>query len=184
VQLEDRSYVDIQALAQLARGSVTFEPDRIVLRIPATQPSRGSESGESTSTESISSDFQRAAIPVLGDMREWTGAISTLITTSFPVAGRWPQDYHDRVEADLMQASIAASSNADHQALQLLQNEAAAVGAWADKVVADRNTLNADTTVDPNALQNDRVLAKISQCGRFLGGMIVRGTFADDSSCH
>ena len=56
----------------------------------------------------------------LAEMREWRGAIGNLVTTGMPVAGTWSQDYHDRVDADLMQATLAASTESDHQALELL----------------------------------------------------------------
>jgi hypothetical protein len=44
--------------------------------------------------------------------------------------------------------------------------------------------LNATKTVDPNMMQNDQALAKISACSNFLSGMLVSGTFTDDASCH
>jgi hypothetical protein len=101
-----------------------------------------------------------------------------------PVVGKWPQDYRDRVDEDLMQATLAASSDPDRQALQLLRNESAQLSEWADNVVTERQALNAARTIDANSLQNDQVLAKISKCGQFLSSMIVSGIFSDDLSCH
>ena len=180
VQIEGRSYVDIEALAQGIDGSVTFEPDQIVLTIPGSPPAPATPEAP----ERMSKEFQRIAVSTLAEMREWRGAIGAVITSGMPVVGTWPQDYRDRVEEDLMQATLAAPTDSDRQALELLRNEFELLSEWADNIVAERKALNAARTVDPNSLQNDQVLAKISKCSQFLSSMIVSGTFSDDSSCH
>ena len=178
-QVEGRSYVDIESLVRGVGGSVSFEQNRITLTIPAPTPEEAPPH-----PDNMSKDFQRIAVFTLAEMREWKGAISTLITSGIPVAGTWPQDYHDRVEADLMQAALTASTDPDRQALQLLQKEDTLLSEWAGKVIAEREALNAARTIDPNSLQNDQSLAKISKCGQFLSSMIVGGNFYDDSSCE
>ena len=117
-------------------------------------------------------------------MREWRGAVGTILAYGVPVVGTWPQDYRDRALADLNQVSVTATTDADHDAMQLLQNEFTNLGNWADNVVATRNSLDATKTVNPDVMQNDQALAKISACGRFLSSMLVSGSFADDPSCR
>src|SRR5207245_11749052 len=117
-------------------------------------------------------------------LAQWGRVITTTITYCLPVVGTWPQDYHDRVEADLMQAQVAAANESDQKAVQLLENEFANTEAWTSDVVSARQALNAARSVDPNALQNDVLLTKISNCGRFLSNMIVSGVFSEDSSCY
>ena len=51
-------------------------------------------------------------------------------------------------------------------------------------VIAERQNLNGARTVAPDSLQNDPVLAKFSNCGRFLIGMLGSGIFADSPSCN
>ena len=183
VLVEGRSYVDIEGLAKGLGGSVTFEADQIALTIPGPTPSSAPQTAPQT-PEGMSKDFQKIAVFTLAEMREWKGAIGSVVTSGMPVVGTWSEDYHDRVEADLMQATLAASTDSDRQALQLIQNEFALLTTWADNVLGERKALNAARTIDPNSLQNDQSLAKISQCGQFLSSMIVSGTFSDDSSCH
>jgi hypothetical protein len=178
VLVEGRSYVDVEGLAKGLGGSVTFEANQIALTIPGPPPSPARQT-----SEGMSKEFQKIAVFTLAEMREWKGAIGTVVTSGMPVVGTWSQNYHDRVEADLMQATLAASTESDRQALQLLQQEFAVLTEWADNVLAER-TVNAARTIDPNSLQNDQSLAKISKCGQFLSSMIVSGTFSDDSSCH
>jgi hypothetical protein len=181
--VEGRSYVDIEGLAKGMGGSVTFEAEQISLTIPGQLPSATPQTTPQ-SQEGMSKDLQKIAVFTLAEMREWRGAIGTVVTSGMPVVGTWSQDYHDRVEADLMQATLAASTDSDRQALPLLQQEFALLTEWADTVLEERKALNAARTIDPNSLQNDQSLARISKCGQFLSAMIVSGTFSDDSSCH
>jgi hypothetical protein len=178
VQVEGRSYVDIEGLAKGIDGSVTFEPNQIVLTIP------GPPAAVQETAERLSKEFQQIAVFALAEMREWRGGIGTVVTSGIPVVGTWSQDYHDRIEMDLMQATLAASTEQDRQALELLQNEYALLSGWAENIVAERRALNAARNIDPNSLQNDPSLAKISKCGQFLSSMIVSGTFSDNLSCH
>jgi hypothetical protein len=188
VLIEGRSYVDIEGLAEGMGGSVTFEANQISLTIPGPPPSAAPQtpppSTAQQTPEGMSKDFQKIAVFTLAEMREWKGAIGTVVTSGIPVVGTWSQDYHDRGEADLMQAALAASTEPDRQALQLLQQQFTRLTEWADNVLGEREALNADRTIDPNSLQNDQSLAKISKCGQFLSSMIVSGTFSDDSSCY
>jgi len=57
--------------------------------------------------------------------------------------GTWSQDYLDRVEADLMQTTLAAATEPDRQALRLLQQEFALLAEWAENVVGERQALKA-----------------------------------------
>jgi hypothetical protein len=186
VQMEGRSYVDIEGLAQGIGGSVTFESNQITLTIPgstaAAAPATAAPAPENT--EGMSKGFQQIAVFTLAEMREWRGAIGTVVTSGMPVVGTWSQDYHDRVASDLLQATLNASTAPDNQAVQLLQQEYALLTDWANNVVGERKALNAERTIDPNSLQNDQSLAKISKCGQFLSSMIVGGNFYDDSSCQ
>jgi hypothetical protein len=136
------------------------------------------------SAQRLSRDFAAAAIAELAEMREWRGAIGVMITYGLAVSDTWAREYRDRVQAGLQQAEVAAFTETDQNALQLLQNEANKLASWANSVFAARRALNGATTVDPNALQNDPALGKIRSCGQFLNAMLVSGAFADDSSCH
>jgi hypothetical protein len=177
-----RSYVDIESLASAANGTVSFEAERVLLTIPL--PGSSGAPAAVPAQQQLSRDFSRAAIAQLAEMREWRGTLVALVTFNVQVVGTWPQDYRDRAQMSLMQAKLAATSPADQNGFQLLQNEFSLLEAWAVEVVATRRNLDATRTVDPNFLQNNSTLAKISDCGRFLNSMLVSGTFSDDPSCH
>jgi hypothetical protein len=192
VQMGTHAFVDVETVAQVTNGSVTFEPDRIVLSIPTQGSSAASNQAPGASLAplppapppGLSRNFASQAIALLAEMREWRGAVGTILTYGVPVVGTWPQDYHDRVEADLERVGLTAATAADQDAMQLLRNEFSNLERWADDVVKTRESLNATNTVRPEAMQNDPLLAKISDCGRFLNSMLVSGQFSDDQSCH
>jgi hypothetical protein len=182
VQIDGRSYVDVETLARITNGVIAVQPDRIVLTIPAATSS--APPPPPLPPAGLSKEFAREAIVLVAEMREWRGAIGATRSYNVPFTGTWPQDYHDHVEADLQHVSVAASTDSDRDALQLLRNEFEGLASWVSNAIADRQALNATKTVDPNVMQNDQALAKISTCSNFLSGMLVTGVFADSPSCH
>lgn len=132
----------------------------------------------------ISKQFASVAIAALADMREWRGAISAMISHGLAVSDAWAAGYRDQAQADLAQAAVAATSDDDRNALQLLRNEESNLESWWNTVLGQRQDLNGASTIDPDALKNDPMLAKIRTCSQFLNSMIVSGTFSDNSACH
>jgi hypothetical protein len=183
-QIDGRSYVDIETLAQVTNGTYTVESNRVLLTIPTTSNATAASTPSTPAAQSLSREFAAAAIAELAQMREWRVAVRAMIKYGLAVSDTWVQDYREQTLVGLRQAEVAASTDADQQALQLLRNEAAQLTSWADGVNAARQALNGASTVDPNSLQNDTALAKIRTCGQFLNSMIVTGTIADDPSCH
>jgi hypothetical protein len=187
VQMGGRAFVDVETIAQFTNGTVTIEPGRVVLTFPESTTSSSANAGAAPVTAApagLSRNFASLAIAELAEMREWRGAIGTILAYGVPVAGSWPQDYHDRVDADLRQVGVAATTAADQDAMQLLRNEFANLTRWANDVVNTRQSLNATKTVGEDTMQSDQTLAKISNCSRFLSSMLVSGMFSDDQSCH
>lgn len=188
VQMGGHSYIDVETVAQFTNGSVTIEPNRVVLTFPAAEANARTSSAAAPAQPppppGLSRNFASLAIASLAEMREWRGAVGTILTYGVPVVGTWPQDYHDHVEANLMQVGVAVQTAADQDAMQLLRNEFSNISRWSSDVVATRKSMNATNTVRPDAMQTDQSLAKIFDCSRFLSSMLVSGSFSDDQSCH
>jgi hypothetical protein len=132
----------------------------------------------------ISRQFASVAIATLADMREWRGAISAMISHGLAVSDAWAAGYRDQAQADLAQAEVAANTDDDRSALQLLRNEESNLESWWNTVLGQRQDLNGASTIDPDALKNDPMLAKIRSCSQFLNSMIVSGVYSDNSACH
>ncbi len=188
VQMRGHAYVDVETVAQFMNGSVTLEANRVVLTFPESGTTEAPRAELAPAPQApppgLSRNFATLAIAELAEMREWRGAVGTILTYGVPASGTWPQDYHDRVQTNMGQVGVAASTAADQDAMQLLQNEFSNLSRWANDVVTTRQSLNATNTVRPDTIQNDPALAKISDCSRFLNSMLVSGVFADDQSCH
>ena len=106
-----------------------------------------------------------------------------MVTFGLAIDGSWAQIYLDRVQTSLQQATVAASTNSDHDALQLLGTQLANLAKWESVVVAERQNHNGARTVAPNSLQNDPVLTKFSNCAKFLTTLLGSGMFAENPSC-
>lgn len=189
LDVDGRLFVDVQSLAQITNGTVTVEPDRIVLTIPTSStPTPAANTATNAEPQQtvpgMSKDFATLSIGSLAEMREWRGAIGTMITYGLAVSSGWAQSYHDRAQQALEQATVAAATDSDRDALSLLRNEFDTLSAWASDAIAARQALNGAKTIDPNSLQNDQTLAKITDCSQFLSAMLVSGVFADNSNCH
>jgi hypothetical protein len=182
-----RMFVDVQDLARITKGSLSFEEDRIILTLA---PSDASEPARDTATKSgFSPTFMRAAIEAMASIREWGGMLQVIVQNGYPVgkamAGNTIRAYQGRAADSVALASAAASTDDDHRGLELLRNEFNNVQAWADSFVDARNSLSAaDLSTSENPLKDDQDAQKIIRCGQFLAQMFAGGTFQDDAACH
>ena len=183
-QINGRLYIDLETLAQATNAVFTVEPRRVVLTIPPADPGAVATDDSAQNSQKLSRDFASAAISALANVREWRVAVRAMILYGLAVSDTWVQAYHNQTLDAIRQTGVAASTDADKNALQLLQNETDAMTAWANQVDSARQELNGARTVDPNTLQNDPTLAKIQKCSQFLNSMVLSGTFNDDPSCH
>jgi hypothetical protein len=182
IEIDGHSYVDVDTFARMINAAVKFEPGRVILTVPAA----GRANPERTAP-GLSKDFSKAGISQLAEMREWKAAIASVIRSGV-AEGNWLvpllHDHRVRAESSLSQTSLAAKTESDQKALQLLKNEHTNLGEWDSNTQATIHSLNAEKSVNPVAAQNDPLPAKISECGNFLNAMLVDGEFADSPSCH
>jgi hypothetical protein len=182
-----RVFVDVDDLARITKGSLSFEEDRIILTLVPSDPS---ESARDSATKSgFSLPFMRAAIEAMASIREWGGMLQVIVQHGYPVgkamAGNTIRAYQGRAADGVALASAAASTDDDHRGLELLRNEFNNLQAWAESFVGARNSLSAaemSTSEDP--LKDDQDAQKIIHCGQFLAQMFAGGNFQDDAACH
>jgi hypothetical protein len=181
------TYVDVGALAQIANGSLSFSPGRIVLTIPpssaGTSPAPDTAAPANDST--LSRPFMRAGIEEMALLREWGSTLGNAIQNGYPVNQAWVNNYQQKAAQGLQLASVAASTNGDRNAQTLLANEFNGVQAWSDGLVqAAQNMQTAQYSMSPDSLRQDPQTQKLIACWHFLGSMVAGGTFQDDDSCH
>ncbi|MGB8010213.1 MAG: hypothetical protein WCF68_01255 [Terriglobales bacterium] len=183
VQIDGHSYLDLDTFARTMNAAVSFEPGRVIMTIPAVEAGAKPE----RATPGLSKDFARAGISQLAEMWEWKGAIASAIRSGVAAGsflGPALQEHRVKAEESLSKSSLAAKTESDQKALQLLKNQIASLREWDSNTQAAIQSLHGEQAVDPTAAQNDPLLTKITECGRFLNAMLVDGQFADSSSCH
>lgn len=185
VQLNGRTYIDLESLLRIANGSVAFRGNQIALTISGDHSSRSTPTSSGADTPELSRDFTTAAIEGMALMREWASTLANAIQNGYPVTESWVAAFRERAAQGLRLASISASTNNDRASLQLLTNEFEAVRKWSNKLVEARKSMSAaNYALSAGALKDDPLSQKIIACGHFLGTMLASGNFHDDPSCH
>lgn len=182
-----RIFVDVEELARITRGSLSFEEGRITLTLALTEASEPTR--DMAEKSGFSPTFMKAAIEAMASIREWGGMLQVMVENGYPVgkavAGNTIRAYQNRAADRLALASVAASTHDDHRGLELLNSEFDGVQTWADRFVDARNSLKAaELSTSENPLKDDLDAQKMIHCGQFLTQMFASGTFQDDASCH
>ena len=182
-EMGGRYYVDIEALTRVANGSLSFKGNQMVLTLlppSANTPATHSEASPST-TPGFSKDFLTAGIEQMSVIREWRSALINAIRQGYPVTEDWVASFRGQAQQNLRLVSVAALTDADRNALRLLNNEFNNMKKLSDRFVeANRSR----TYVSPNALDNDPLDQKILNCAHSLAAMATNNQFVDDGSCQ
>ena len=183
VEMGGRSYVEIEALTRLANGSLSFKGHQIVLTLPSsgTNAHAPLAASDQPSAAGFTKEFLKAAIEQMSVIREWRSALINAIQRGYPVSEDWTTAFSSEAQRNLRLVTVAASSESDRSALQLLTNEFNNMKTLTDRFLeANRSR----TYVSPNALDNDPLDQKILKCGHSLAAMAANNQFVDDGSCH
>jgi len=183
VQVDGRSYVDLEALARIGNGSLGFNGNQITLTLPggASASAAATPAVNSSGTPGLSKGFLKAGIEAMSLVREWHSALANAIQNGFPIAESWLSGYRIQAAAGLRLATVAASTDSDQSAVQLLNAEFENMKTLSNNYVAKRQALD---YIAPDALTNDDLNQKIMNCGHSLAAMAASGQFVDDGSCQ
>jgi hypothetical protein len=188
VEINSRTYIDLETLVRIANGSLSFQGRQITLVFPGSEAKTGASSPEpeqQASGNRLSQTFMIAGIETIAQMREWASTMANAIQHGYGVTDSWAADYRGKAADSLRQASATASTDTDRNALQLLNNEFHSVETWSDQLVeAKKNMDTAKYSMSSGALRNDPLSQKILTCGHFLATMLGSAEFSDDPSCH
>jgi len=191
IQASGRSYVDVEALARITNGSLSFNGNQILLTLPVpgrgarmTVPSRqGATAAPPPPSPSpgFSKAFLKAGIEAGAEIREWRSALQTAVQYGFPPNDNWINPYSGAAATSISLASAAVSTDDDRQGFQLLQNEFNNMQNLSNQMLSARKNMN---YIAPDALHNNPLDQKILTCGQALGAMAAAGQFQDNASCH
>jgi len=187
IQASGRTYVDLEALARLTNGSLSFRNNGIALTIPesSTSAAPAAEAPAAADDSTLSRGFMRAGIEEMSLLREWGASIAYAVQNGYPIQQTWAANYQQKAAQGARMAEIAATTGGDRNALQLLNNEYQGVSDWSNRLVEASKSMNtAKYSMSPGSLKNEPQSQKLIACWQFLSSMLSGGSFQDDSSCH
>ena len=189
IQVNSRSYVELEALASAVNGTLSFSGNQIAFSVPIgpanTAPPSAAATPGSAPVQALNPGFSKgflnSAIEEAATLREWHAALASSIANGYPLSAGSLAPYRAQATTNLRLASAAASTDSDRSAYQLLSNLFQNMGKLADKYVAARANM---TYISPDALQNESSNQRLMTCGRSLSAMAASGQFVDDGSCN
>jgi hypothetical protein len=183
VQMNGHSYVDVEALARAANGSLSFNGDQISLTLATagSTPSAAPASVNLAANSDFSKSFMRAGIEQMTVIREWRTALANAVQNGFPITDDWLSAYRSQATTALHLSFVAISTDSDRNAYQLLNSEFENMKLLSNNYVAIRQSMN---FIAPDAMANDPLNKKIINCAHSLAAMAANGQFVDDGSCQ
>jgi hypothetical protein len=187
VPLNGRSYVDVEALARVTNGSLSFSGNQITLTLPGggNSPAQASTPPSAPANTAPNSDFSksfmRAGIEQMTMIREWRTALDNAIQNGFPITADWLSAYRAQATTALRLTFVAISTDGDRNAYRLLNSEFENMKLLSNNYVALRQSMQ---FIAPDSLASDPLNQKILNCGHSLSAMAANGQFVDDGSCQ
>jgi hypothetical protein len=182
IQVQGKSYVDVDELARITGGSLRFVGNQIILTLP------GSGKASSQAIQSapappagFSKPFLSAGIEAMREIVEWHTWLKTAIERDYPLSDESLGNFTRQVQSSLKQADAAAITEMDQKALPLLVNEFDNMTALTDeylKITEDRDY------IAPDSLSRDPLDQKVLACWQSLDSMASSHQLVDDGSCQ
>jgi hypothetical protein len=157
VQFQGHNYVDVDGLARIVNGSISFQASQIVL----TLANAGPVQNDSPQPAGFSTAFLKAGIEAMARFREWHAALKTGIERGVPLNTGWLNTYQAQARESLNLASAAISTDSDRSAYALAVNLFNNLKALTDKYV---QLTDSQTYFAPDALQSDTLDQSIVAC--------------------
>jgi hypothetical protein len=179
VQFQGHNYVDVDGLARIVNGSISFQSNQIVLTL--ANAGAGPVQSNPQQPTGFSTGFLRAGIEAMARFREWHAALKTGIERGVPLNTGWLNPYQAQAREALNMASAAISTDSDRSAYALAVNLFNNLKALTDKYV---QMTASQTYFAPDSLQSDSLDQSIVACGHAMAAMGAAKQFIDDGSCQ
>jgi hypothetical protein len=190
IQRGGRSYVDVEALARITKGTLAFQGGRIILTLPGTPSSASAAATATRATATppatrpkpaFSKEFVPAAIVELIAIREWRAAVVDTVRKGAPLSDETIAGFRRAADNKQTLAAAAASTDADHKILPLLQEEFNNMQKLSDRFLQMHASVS---YIRPDSLDNDPQDQQVVACASGITSMANSGQFADVPTCH
>jgi len=179
-QIDGKDYVEIDALAQLGNGSVSFNGEQVTLTLPAPS-AQAAETEKQASDENFSRGFLRAWIEEMGTIREWHTALETAVRSQTPIRLSRLGSYQSQAATSLQLVQVAATTKADRRAAPLVSDEYQKMKQLNDAYLSQAASVS---YINPDSLTDDPLNQSLNRCGQALESMAASGQFSDTSACR
>jgi hypothetical protein len=179
LQLNGKSYIEVETLARLTNGTLSFKGNRTTLALP---PSKTVAQASAPPVKAgFSRAFIQAGIEEMSVIREWRIAIVSAVQNNVPVSVEWASAQHRQAEKSLALASSAISTDDDRSAYPLLSAEFNNMQKLSDLYLAMRTR---STAMSPDTFDNTPLEDQILSCAHGFVSMTEGHEFHDLPACH
>ena len=179
IHINGKSYVDIETLARMTQGSLSFKGNQTTLTLAHIDAEERATTPHAKA--GFSTAFVQAGIEELSIIREWRIAIVNAVVNNIPISVDWVAEHHRQAEKDLALTSAAASTDDDRNAYPLLSAEFNNMQKLSEAYLAMRNQ-SAFISVD--TFDNGPLEEQILTCARGFVSMTETHEFQDQAACH
>jgi hypothetical protein len=179
VQLNGKSYIDIETLARLTRGTLSFKANQTVLTLPPSDLEVQAPAIHATAA--FSRAFTQAGIEEMSVIREWRIAIVNAVLKNSPASEDWISAQQALADKSLELASAAASTGDDRSAYPLLSSEFNNMRTLSENYLAIRKQA---TFISPDTFHSTPLEDQILSCARGFVSMTESHEFQDQPACH
>jgi hypothetical protein len=179
LQINGKSYIDIETLARLTQGSLSFKANRTTLALPPANAEAPAAAPHAKA--GFSTAFVQAGIEELSIIREWRIAIVNAVGNNIPISVDWVAEQHRLAEKDLALTSAAASTDDDRSAYPLLSAEFNNMQKLSEAYLAMRKQ---SAFISVGTFDNGPLEEQILSCARGFVSMTETREFLDQAACH
>jgi hypothetical protein len=179
IQINGKSYVEIETLARLTQGTLSFKSNQTTLTLPPLDVE--AQASTPKAKAGFSTAFVQAGIEEMSLIREWRIAIVNAVKNNNPISEDWVSAHHRLAEKNLALASAATSTDDDRSAFPLLTAEYNNMQKLSELYIAMRKQ---NTSISPDNFNNNSLEDQILSCARGFVSMTENHEFQDQASCH
>jgi hypothetical protein len=179
LQVNGKSYVEVETLARLTQGTLSFKGNQTILTLHASDADAPAPAAHAKA--GLSRAFVQAGIEEMSAIREWRTAVVNAVQSNTPVAEDWLSTQHRLAEKNLSLASAAVATDDDRNALPLLSAEVSNMQKLSDLYIAMRNKA---AFISADEFHNSPLEDQILNCAQGFASMTESHEFQDQAACH
>lgn len=179
LQMNGKSYVEIETLARLTKGTLSFKANQTTLTL--TPAGAAVQASAPHAKAALSTAFVQAGIEEMSLVREWRSAIVNAVQKNTPVSEDWLSVQRRLANKNLALASAAASTDDDRNAYPFLSAEVSNMQKLSDLYLAMRTQVDFIST---DTFHSSSLEDQILSCAQGFAAMTEKHEFQDQPACR